>query len=88
MPSGWNKVMINVSGQSGEKMDLALDQQANRMGLATSQNYLRPKNLNAIIGKKETLENLRRTFYSNSSKTNKFGVPETKIEITKPKKVI
>lgn len=36
-PSGWNKVMINVSGQSGEKMDL-MDQvqKGQRLGLATS----------------------------------------------------
>ena len=46
---------------------------------------MRPKNLNGMVAKKETLESLRRTFYSN--KTNKFGVPETKIEIMKPKKI-
>jgi len=25
LPQGWNKVMMNVSGQSGEKIDLALE---------------------------------------------------------------
>ena len=87
---GWknfeNNIMINLSGQSGEKMDLIpQDNQqvdsnsgrfyGNRQGLMTSSSNTRPtamgKNLNQLCNQKESLQSLRRTFYNNSNANTK-----------------
>jgi len=88
---GWknfeNNIMINLSGQSGEKMELIphLDPNhpemshtrfyGNRQGLMTSSSNTRPtamgKNLNQLCNQKESLQSLRRTFYNNSNVNTK-----------------
>ena len=90
---GWkhydNKVIMNVSGQSGEKIEVVTkiepsapphpsQARADRTGLTTSSAISRPgllsKNLNQMSNKRETtLQQLRNTFYSNNNSTCPSG---------------
>lgn len=97
---GWrhfeNKVLVNVSGQSGERMDLRTANEhpapqtgpsrSTRTGLMTSASPTRPaplsKNLNQMCNKQETaLQQLRNTFYSNNQGSK---VPTSRLAASKP----